>query len=116
MKIKYLLKTINKMSSQKNIIIKNKGEYLEGTVIGAYYHIEYTWHKWVSKASGYISVMANNKIYTITDIDYNDEFKNLEKEIKDNFNNKVGYHINEIKIGIYVLDNKAIADFNTMKL
>ena len=62
---------------------------------------------------------ANNKTYTIKGINYNNEFKLLKKKSNDNidtyrqqYNN---YHRKELKIDIYVLDNKVVADLDSIR-
>jgi len=114
--------------------IKNNGDYFEGIIISANYHSNgaYGKYRWLSKKSGDITVSANNQTYTITNIDYNEDFKLFEQKLNENFytnkqkiinidryfkNTGILNKINckEITIGIYVLDNKAVADLNTIK-
>jgi len=113
--------------------IKDKGKYYDGIIIMANRHSKgYGRHKWLWKTTGEITVSVENKTYTITDIDYNNEFKLLEQKLKDNFktnrqqymnlnqqikNNDIlgNIFIKEITIGIYILDNKVVADLNSIK-
>ena len=124
----------NNYKRKQFMYIKNNGEYFEGVIIGANYHFEgFGRYRWASKASGDIYVSVDNNIYTITDVDYNNEFKILEQKIKDTFyinrqqisdlkqhfrDNGTLYKIQteKLKIGIYVLDNKAIADFDSIQV
>lgn len=85
------------------------------------------------KSSGEIVVSNNDKTYIIIDINYNKDFKVLEKELNDNFYENSQEIINKshifketgkferincknIKIGIYILDNKVVADLNSIKV
>ena len=78
-------------------------------------------------------VRANNQTYTITDIAYNKEFKFLKQKLDDNFYINEQKYINlyqnfknngifnkvqkeEITVGIYVLDNKVVADLDSIKI
>lgn len=131
-----IISLTNKYKRKQFSHIKNNGSYFEGIIVMANYHFKgYGKNSWLWKDTGDISVIADNKTYTITDIDYNNEFKLLEQKLDDNFDanmqqynclnqsfknnnilaiNKV--HRKEIKIGIYVLDNKVIADFDSIKI
>lgn len=132
----YIIITLTNNYKKKQFIqIKNNGIYFEGVIIMATHHSKgYGNHKWLWKNSGDISVIVDNKIYTITDIDYNNEFKLLKQKLNDDFdtnskqydnlnqsikNNSIvtfsKVHRKEIKVGIYVLDNKAVADFDSIK-
>lgn len=120
--------------------IKNNGNYFEGVIISANHSENYEmprrirryrilWHD-----SGEIRVRANNQTYyTITDIAYNKEFKFLKQKLDDNFYINKQKYINlyqnfknngifdkvqskEITVGIYVLDNKVVADLDSLKV
>lgn len=124
----------NNYKRKQFMYIKNKGKYFEGVIIMASYDSAGIGErKLLSKDSGNIIVSVDNKTYTITDIDYNNEFKILEQKINDNFNinrqqfSDLDQHFRnngtfykaqtkEIKIGIYVLDNKVIADLNSIQV
>lgn len=124
----------NNYKIKQFMYIKNNGKYYEGVIIMANYHSNGIGrYEWLSKDSGDIVVRIDNKTYTITDVDYNNEFKILEQKIKDNFyinkqqfsdlnqhfrDNGTFYkvQIKELKIGIYVLDNKVIADFDSIQV
>ncbi len=123
----------NNYKRKQFISIKDKGKYYEGIIIMANYHFEgYGRHKWLWKDSGEITVSVENKTYTITDIDYNKEFKLLEQKLNDNFDTNRQQYINlnqqfknigilgnvyskEITVGIYILDNKVAADLDSIK-
>ena len=123
----YIIITLTNNYRRKQFIdIKSNGNCLESTIIMASnYSKGYGKYRWLLKDSGYITVMANNRTYTIMDIDYNDEFKMLKKELDDIFQinaqkynkmnqclktNKEEFFSKEIKVRIYVLDNKVVAD------
>ncbi len=123
----------NNHKRKQFVLIKNNGSYFDGVIISAYRYIKPRYARGVdAKNTGEILVTANNKTYTITDIDYNDAFKDLEQKLNDNFyinkqkiidkdryfkNTGILSKINskEITVGIYILDNKVIADFDTIK-
>ena len=46
---------------------------------------KYVYNKWLWKDSGNITVSANNKTYTIRDIDYNKDFKILKQKLENDF-------------------------------
>lgn len=115
-------------------IIKNNGIHFTGTVLMAYraYKHGYNRLRWLWKDSGTITVSANNKTYDITDVDYNKEFKYLKQKLDDDFytnrqnysnlyeefkKNGKWYKVDnkEITVEIYVLEDKAVADFSTIK-
>lgn len=123
----------NNYKKKQSIKIKGDGKYLEGTVVMANYHLKPTpltgkRYGWLTKASGDITVMANNEMFKITDIDYNKAFKNLIKNLRECVNNNYPNDIDvnenlekegtlkKITIGIYVLDKKAVADLDSIKL
>ena len=124
----------NNYKRKQFMYIKNNGKYFEGVIIMANYHSKgIVRYKWLNKVSGDIVVNVDNKTYTITDVDYNNEFKILEQKINDSFyinrqkfsdlnqhfrDNGTFYKVQtkELKIGIFVLDNKAIADFNSIQV
>lgn len=125
---------VNKYKRKKFVYIKKNGCFSEGEIIMANYHSKgYGRYKWLWKDSGDITVRVKNKTYVITDIDYNVTFKNLIQKLNDNVYineqkvinekrhfkntgrlNKIDF--NKITIGIYVLDNNAVADFNSIKV
>lgn len=109
----------NKCKRKQFINIKEKGIYYKGFILTASYQsIGYGRHGWLMKKAGEISVKANNKIYTIKDIDYNNEFKLLENSLNTHFNvNDLSTLKNrQVEIGIYVLDNKVVADLESIKI
>ena len=117
--------------------IKNNGNYFVGVISSAFHSESYKgyssrysilWHN-----SGEIWVTANNQTYKITDIAYNKEFKFLKQKLDDNFYINKQKYINlyqnfknngifdkvqskEITVGIYVLDNKVVADLDSIKI
>lgn len=112
--------------------IKNNGIRFNGTILMAYKTYQYRQHEWLWKDSGTITVSANNKTYDITDVDYNKEFKYLKQKLDDDFHtnrqnysnlyeefkkNGKWYKVDskEITVEIYVLEDKAVADFSTIK-
>jgi len=129
-----IIAVVNSYKRKKFSFIKNNGNYLDGIIIMASYHSKLSGgYRWLWKDSGEITVTANNKIYKITDIDYNDEFKLLEEKLSKNFYlNKQKYidlnqnfknngilakiHREEINVGIYILDNKVVADLESIKI
>ena len=128
----------NKYKIKQFLNIKEHGNCYKGTILTAYHRSKSSRHSWLSKATGEISVDVNNKIYDITDIDYNNEFKNLENSLKKlnknfdtnakKFNDYIHNRINTIdkdfdlskntqmEITIYVLNDKAVADLNSITI
>lgn len=124
----------NNYKRKQFFYIKNNGSYYEGEIIMAnYHHKGYSKHNWIEKSSGDILVCVNDKTYKISDIDYNNEFKKLEQRLKDNFNTtkqKIidnNYYLKntgtlrklsleKITIEIYLLEDKVIADLNSIKI
>ena len=115
----------NNYKRKQFVNIKNNGHHFEGIIIMANYHFDRYGgnHRWLWNNSGDITVQvndnANNKTYTIKGINYNNEFKLLKKKLNDNidtyrqqYNN---YHRKELKIDIYVLDNKVVADLDSIR-
>lgn len=119
--------------------IKNNGNYFEGIIISADHSENYKIPRRTRSFiilfhdSGEIMVRANNQTYTITDIAYNKEFKFLKQKLDDNFYINEQKYINlyqnfknngifnkvqkeEITVGIYVLDNKVVADLDSIKI
>lgn len=125
---------LNNYKRKQFFYIKNNGSYYEGEIIMAsYHHKGYNKHNWILKDSGNIVVCVNDKTYTISDVDYNKEFKDLKQKLSDNadVNKKQLMHINtcfkntgvlnkgnlkNITIGIYVLEDKAVADLDSIKM
>ncbi len=89
----------NNFNKKQFINIKNNGTSLKGIILMANEHYQFHIHSWLNKSSG--------------DIDYNDEFKLLEKSLTNNYTQ---LHRNQIEVNIYVLDNKAIADLDSIHI
>lgn len=124
----------NNYKRKQFLYIKNNGSYFEGEIIMANYHNKgYNKYHWLLKDSGDIIVCVNDKTYKISDIDYNKEFKTLKQKLNDseeinteqinNINsvyketgilNKIDFK--NITIGIYVLEDKAVADLDSIKM
>lgn len=123
----------NNYKRKKFISIKNNGRYITGIIIDANYinkgHGRYIW---LCKKSGEIIVKADNKTYKINNIDFNSEFKLLKQKLNNisnenrqqyiNFNERLkndntlgDFKKGEITVGIYILDDMAVADLNTIK-
>ena len=128
-----IITLINNYKRKQFVSIKNNGVHFEGVILTADKSCVFGQHKWIWKDSGDITVSANNKTYKITNIDYNKEFKLLKQKLEDDFySNKQSYinlnqsfekndilykvHRKEITVGIYVLDNKAVADLDSIKI
>lgn len=115
----YIIISLSNNYKRKQFInIKENGIYYKGIILTASYKIEASRYSWLKKDSGEISVEANNKIYKIEDLDYNNEFKLLESSLDNHFNaNDLSTFKNtQVKIDIYVLDNKAVADLESIKI
>lgn len=114
--------------------IKNNGSYFDGEIIMVNYHNKgYNKYNWLIKDSGDIIVCVNDKTYKISDIDYNKEFRILKQKLDDNEEtnkeqinninrlfkekgelNKIDFK--NITMGIYVLEDKVVADLDTIKM
>ena len=86
--------------------IKNNGEHITGFIIKAGMDTgvgrrEYCWGK--------LDVDVKGTLYTIRDIYYNNDFQILEKELRNNY-------LKKIKIDIYVLNNKVVADLDSISI
>ena len=125
----------NRYKRKQYNYIKEKGIYVEGKIIGAYCQSKgYVKYTVLFKDAGEITVYSDNNTYKIKDIDYNSEFKLLQKRI-DELREEHLYQYSDIihrmknedlstiskprimdlKIGIYVLGNKAVADLDSIK-
>lgn len=116
----YIIISLSNNYKRKQFIkIKETGIYHKGIILTASYQFPgYARNSWLVKNAGKISVEANNKIYTIEDLDYNNEFKLLESSLDNHFNaNDLSTFKNtQVEIDIYVLDNKAVADLESIKI
>ncbi len=128
----------NKYKIKQFLNIKEHGSCYKGTILTAHHKPKPARHSLLIKDTGEISVDVNNKIYNITDIDYNNEFKNLEnslKKLKKNFDinakkfddyihnriNTIDKDFNlskntQMEITIYVLNDKAVANLNSITI
>lgn len=112
----YVIITLSNNYKRKQFInITNNGIYFEGNILKANYNHKHSRkYSWLEKSAGNITVRIENKTYKITDIDYNSDFKNLKQKLEENFSiNEKNFR--QIKIGIYVFNNKAVADLNSIK-
>ena len=138
--VSLIIVTLKNNNQRKEFInIKDNGNYVEGTIVSAHRYANYANnHRYrrfqiFFNNSGEIVVYANNKTYTITNIAYNKDFRVLKQILNDNFdiNRKAVIDLQEkfqntgtfeafqekdITIGIYVLDNKVVADLNSIKI
>lgn len=90
--------------------IMTKGTCFEGIILSA--KLVVTRNRGITitnKDSGFMTVLANNKTYTITDIDANEDFTFLRQKLRENKDE-------QIKIDIYVLKNEVVADLDSMKV
>lgn len=100
---------INNKKREQFINIKSNGIHLRGYILMANEHFEFHKHSWLHKSSGDLTIIANNKEYKIEELDYNDKFKQLEHLLTPNIRQK-------IEADIYVLDDKAIADLDSINI
>ena len=98
---------------QKNYnSIKNNGEYLTGFIIRARSEHKYQ----IPFLLGKLYVDVNGITYIIDDIYYNEDFKAIEKELSEI---RTSYYLrksHQIKIDIYVLNNKVVADLDSISI
>ena len=98
---------------QKNYnSIKNNGEYSTGFIIRAMSEHKYK----VPFLLGKLYVDVNGITYIIDDIYYNEDFKAIEKELSEI---RTSYYLrksHQIKIDIYVLNNKVVADLDSISI
>ena len=75
-------------------------------------HPEFHKHSWLHKPSGDLAIIANNTEYKVEELDYNDKFKQLEEQLSNN----IGIHRQKIYVDIYVLDDKAVANLDSINI
>lgn len=136
----YIIISLSNNYKRKQFVnIKENGNYYKGIILTVGYQSKgYSRSKWLMKDTGEISVEVNNKVYKIKDIDYNDEFKLLENSLDEclntlhtnvqQFNNFISQRQGRInkgssilkntqrEIDIYVLDDKVVADLESIKI
>lgn len=128
-----IISTSNNRKRKQFIKIKEKGIYCKAIILKAGLTPQYGRHRIDNRAE--ISVEANNKVYKIKDIEYNDEFKLLVDILENHLNTNTQKFINidkqrqdilnkdynilkntQIEIDIYVLDGKAVAVLESIKI
>lgn len=138
--LSYIFISLNNNYKRKQFVnIKENGNYYKGTILMAYCQPNKSVKgSLLKKDTGEISVKVKNKVYKIQDIDYNNEFKHLENSLEElwkhlntnieQFNDFINQRqdmINKnfsisknthMEIDIYVLDNKAVADLESINI
>ena len=103
---------VNNRKRKQFINIKNNGVHLRGYILMANEHFEFHKHSWLHKSSGDLTIIADNKKYKVEELDYNDKFKQLEERLI----SSISIHSQKIEVNIYVLDNKAVADLESINI
>ena len=138
--LSYIFISLDNNYKRKQFInIRENGNHYKGTILTASDSpANYSRSSYFKKDTVEISVNVNNKVYTIKDIDYNNEFKLLENSLNElnkrldtniqQFNDFIhqrqdiinkNFNISkntQMEIDIYVLDDKAIADLESIKI
>lgn len=117
----FVMYIYNRYLQRKYLKIKEHGKKMEGEIVIALYDINKSGtYRWLSASRGCIGIEVNDNIYEIKDIEYNDNFRKLEKQLNSILeqNELLNYQNwlqrKKIQVTVYMFQQEIVADLDSI--